>query len=118
MKYQLQISEDQAVVLIEYFHRFDETGSLRFEHAAEYLALQALAAQIDKTTPKVLGQPGWTTYPRLVNDWPEASKVTCRILWAVGSSRPEDVRRGDVGMSRAPSDKMSYTPSHQECLVA
>ncbi len=38
-------------MLFEYFNRFDNTASLAFEHAAEYLALQKLAGQIDQTTP-------------------------------------------------------------------
>jgi len=48
--YMLQVSEDEALVLNEYFNRFDNTGDLSFEHAAEYLALQRLSAQLDKTT--------------------------------------------------------------------
>jgi hypothetical protein len=49
-EYTLKISEDAALVLFEYFTRFDETDDLSFRHPAEYLALQQLAAQMDKTT--------------------------------------------------------------------
>ncbi len=49
-EYTLKISEDEALVLFEYFERFDETDELLFRHPAEYIALQRLAGQIDKTT--------------------------------------------------------------------
>ena len=38
-EYSIKLNEDEAIVLFEYFYRFDDTGSLAFEHAAEYLAL-------------------------------------------------------------------------------
>ena len=46
----VRLSEDEALVLAEYFNRFDETDSLAFAHPAEYLALQQVAAQIDKAS--------------------------------------------------------------------
>ena len=49
-EYTLKISEDEALVLFEYFSRFDETHDMSFRHPAEYLALQHLAVQINKTT--------------------------------------------------------------------
>lgn len=49
-EYSLTISEDEALVLGEYFNRFDDTGDLSFRHPAEYLALQKIAAQVDATT--------------------------------------------------------------------
>jgi hypothetical protein len=49
-KYALEITEDEAVVLFEFFERFAETDRLELLHPAEYLALQRLSAQIDKTT--------------------------------------------------------------------
>ncbi len=49
-EYTLKISEDEALVLFEYFERFDQTDELFFRHPAEYIALQRLAGQIDKTT--------------------------------------------------------------------
>ncbi len=49
-EYTLKISEDEALVLFDYFSRFDETDDLSFHHPAEYIALQRLAGQIDKTT--------------------------------------------------------------------
>jgi hypothetical protein len=51
VEYTLTISEDEALVLGEYFNRFDDTGDLSFRHPAEYLALQRIAAQVDATTP-------------------------------------------------------------------
>ena len=49
-EYTIKLNEDEAIVLFEYFNRFDDTDSLAFEHVAEYLALQKLSGQIDKTT--------------------------------------------------------------------
>ncbi|MEZ5989272.1 MAG: hypothetical protein R3F30_09155 [Planctomycetota bacterium] len=49
--YLLSLNEDEALVLFEFFARFDETDKLQFEHAAEYLALLKVSAQIDRTTP-------------------------------------------------------------------
>lgn len=46
----IKLSADEALVLFEYFSRFDDTDSLAFEHHSEYLALQKLSGQIDKTT--------------------------------------------------------------------
>ena len=47
----IELNMDEALVLFEFFQRFDGTGSLMFEHAAEYLALMRISAQIDKATP-------------------------------------------------------------------
>lgn len=49
-EYQLTLSEDEAVVLFEFFERFDEKEELYFAHPAEYIALQRLSGQIDQTT--------------------------------------------------------------------
>lgn len=46
-EYSLTISEDEALVLGEYFNRFGDTGDMSFRHPAEYLALQKIAG----TTP-------------------------------------------------------------------
>lgn len=48
--YKISISEDEAVVLFEFFERFDDTEELFFVHPAEYIALQNIARQICKTT--------------------------------------------------------------------
>jgi hypothetical protein len=53
VSYTLEITEDEAMVLFEFFARFDDTNELQFDHAAEYVALLRLSAQIDKTTPAV-----------------------------------------------------------------
>jgi hypothetical protein len=49
-KYILEITEDEAIVLFEFFSRFDETDNLTFQHPAEYLAFEKLSGQIEKTT--------------------------------------------------------------------
>lgn len=49
-KYQLTITEDQAIVLFEFFERFGDKERLYFVHAAEYIALMKVSAQIDKAT--------------------------------------------------------------------
>jgi len=38
-KYTLRITEDEAIVLFEFFARFDDTDKLEFIHPAEYIAL-------------------------------------------------------------------------------
>ena len=50
-EYSLTISEDEALVLGEYFNRFSDTDDMSFRHPAEYLALQKIAGQVDATTP-------------------------------------------------------------------
>ena len=52
-EYSIKLNEDEAIVLFEYFNRFDDTDSLAFEHAAEYLALQKLSGKINKTTSAI-----------------------------------------------------------------
>lgn len=49
-EYNIKISEDEAVVLFEFFERFDDTDELYFVHPAEYISLQHVAGQICKTT--------------------------------------------------------------------
>lgn len=49
-EYEIKISEDEAVVLFEFFERFDDKERLYFVHPAEYIALMKISAQIDKTT--------------------------------------------------------------------
>ncbi len=51
--YTFNITEDEALVLFEFFHRFGETDKLEFAHPAEYIALMKLSGQIDKTTPAI-----------------------------------------------------------------
>jgi hypothetical protein len=46
----LTISEDEALVLFEFFTRYCDKERLFFVHPAEYIALMKLAGQIDKTT--------------------------------------------------------------------
>jgi hypothetical protein len=58
-EYTLKISEDEALVLFAYFSRIDETDDLSFRHPAEYVVLQRLAGQIDKTTSAMF-KPDYT----------------------------------------------------------
>ena len=46
----ISLTEDQALVLFEYFERAEATGDRGFSHAAEYLAMQHLHAQVCKAT--------------------------------------------------------------------
>jgi len=48
----LEITGDEALVLFEFFERYEETGRLVFRHQAEYLALMKISAQIDKNVPE------------------------------------------------------------------
>lgn len=45
---EIKISNEVALVLFEYLARFQETNDLHFQHPAEYLALQEVAAQLEK----------------------------------------------------------------------
>lgn len=45
----ITISEDEALVLFEFLERFGDTENLSFTHAAEYIALMKISAQIDKS---------------------------------------------------------------------
>ena len=62
MKHSIHISEDEAIVLGAYFDRFDQTDSLAFVHPAEYIALQRIAAQVDRMS----GAPFDAEYPELL----------------------------------------------------
>lgn len=46
----IKLSDDDVVVLFEFFERFDDKGKLYFVHPAEYIALMKISAQIDKST--------------------------------------------------------------------
>ncbi len=54
--YALNITEDEAVVLFEFFHRLDESDKLEFTHPAEYIALMKIAGQIDRNSPAFFDQ--------------------------------------------------------------
>lgn len=49
-KINIEISEDDAIVLFEFFERFDEKEELYFVHPSEYISLMKVSAQIDKGT--------------------------------------------------------------------
>ena len=44
----LKVSEDDAIVLFEFFERFDEKERLYFVHPAEYISLMEISEQINK----------------------------------------------------------------------
>jgi hypothetical protein len=46
----VELTEDEALVLFEYFERLDETGEIAFTHPSEYVALQRVAGQVCKGT--------------------------------------------------------------------
>lgn len=46
----IKLSEDEVIVLFEFFERFGDKGRLYFVHPAEYIALMKVSAQIDKGT--------------------------------------------------------------------
>jgi hypothetical protein len=55
-RYTLEVTEDEALVLFEFFQRFDDTDELSFEHASEYIALLKIIGQIEKTSPAVFSE--------------------------------------------------------------
>jgi hypothetical protein len=46
----IKLSEEQVIVLFEFFERFGDKGRLYFVHPAEYIALMKVSAQICKGT--------------------------------------------------------------------
>jgi len=44
----LTLTPDEALVLIEFFAGFEESDRLAFAHAAEFIALQRISAQLDR----------------------------------------------------------------------
>jgi hypothetical protein len=49
-KVNIEISEDEAIVLFEFFERFEEKEELYFVHPSEYISLMKISAQIYKGT--------------------------------------------------------------------
>lgn len=54
----ITITEDEALVLFEFFERFKETNNLSVTHPAEFIALMKISAQIDKSLV-VMFQPNY-----------------------------------------------------------
>jgi hypothetical protein len=54
------ISQDDALVLFEFFERFGKTESLSLTHAAEYLALMKISAQIDRCVVAPFKENYWS----------------------------------------------------------
>ena len=55
----IKLSEDEVIVLFEFFERFDKKERLYFVHPAEYIALMKISAQIDKETTAVFNSYYW-----------------------------------------------------------
>jgi hypothetical protein len=49
-KINIEISADDAIVLFEFFERFEEKEELYFVDPAEYISLMKISAQIDQST--------------------------------------------------------------------
>lgn len=45
----LKLTQDEALVLFEFFARFQETDKFEMKNAAEYLAFSSVAGQIERT---------------------------------------------------------------------
>jgi hypothetical protein len=44
----ITLSHDEALVLFEFFSRFDDSDDFTLRHTAEYLAFMRMSAQLDK----------------------------------------------------------------------
>ena len=60
----LRLSEDEALVLFEFFSRYEDKNKLFFVHLAEYLALMKISAQLDKSTSTMFQE----NYKKLLED--------------------------------------------------
>jgi hypothetical protein len=58
----ITLSRDEALVLLEFFLRFDESDDFTLRHNAEYIAFSRMSAQLDKT----LAEPFRPEYSELV----------------------------------------------------
>ena len=59
---EIRLTQDEALVLFEFFARFQETDRLRLINNAEFIALSRISAQIDR----VLVQPFRQDYVELL----------------------------------------------------
>jgi hypothetical protein len=59
---EIRLTQDEALVLFEFFARFQETDRLRLTNNAEFIALSRISAQIDR----VLVQPFRQDYVELL----------------------------------------------------
>ena len=59
----IALSRDEALVLFEFFARFDEKNGFTMRNHAEYLALMRISAQLDKA----LVEPFKPNYVELLN---------------------------------------------------
>jgi hypothetical protein len=50
MNITITVSHDEALVLFEFFSRFEDTDDFRLRNNAEYIAFQKISAQLDKST--------------------------------------------------------------------
>ncbi len=49
----IELTYDQALVLCEFFARFQDDNTLAFAHPAEYLALARIAGQLDHSVSEM-----------------------------------------------------------------
>ena len=50
----ITLSNDEALVLFECLARFEDTDEFTFKHAAEYLALLKVSAQLEKSLVEIV----------------------------------------------------------------
>lgn len=46
---EIRLTQDEALVLFEFFARFEETNRLRLMNNAEFIALSRISAQLDRS---------------------------------------------------------------------
>jgi hypothetical protein len=60
----ITMSRDEALVLFEFFSRFEETDNFTLRHNAEFLAFSRMSAQLDKA----LVEPFQSNYSELLHE--------------------------------------------------
>jgi hypothetical protein len=63
----LALTKDEVLVLREFCSRWQETGTLGFAHAAEYMALTRVAAQLDGVV-QALSHPQYSDLLKAARD--------------------------------------------------
>ena len=79
--YSLNITENEAVVLFDFSHRFDTSDKLEFTHPAEYIALMKIAGQVNRTSPAFFDQE----HESLVS--PKETPIIVTWVAAIGTFR-------------------------------
>jgi hypothetical protein len=63
----ITLSHDEALVLFDFFARFDESGDFTLRNTAEYLAFCRISAQLDKSLAEPL-KPDYTALLKAARD--------------------------------------------------